>query len=159
MIDIKGYEGLYAITSCGKVWSHKKNKFLKPEKTKNGYLRVDLYKGGEYRHFLIHRLVAEAYIPNENNLPTVNHKSEDKTQNYTNNLEWATYSENINYGERNKKVAKALAKPVCCVELDRIFESVHNAAKTLGLNQANITRCCLGEKWYKTCGGYHWKYM
>ena len=88
MKDIQGYEGLYAVTSCGKVWSYKNERFLKPYKKRDGYLEVYLYKGGERKHYIIHRLVAMAYIPNPDNLPQVNHKDENKENNALPNLEW-----------------------------------------------------------------------
>ena len=64
MKDIKGYEGLYAITSCGKVWSYRRKKFLKLRADQDGYLLVNLYNKGKPKGCLVHRLVAEAYIPN-----------------------------------------------------------------------------------------------
>lgn len=152
MKDIKGYEGLYAITSCGKVWSYFSGQFLKPEITEKGYLRVSLIKNGKVKHFKIHRLVAEAYIPNPEGKPQVNHKDEDKTHNYVGNLEWMTSKENNNYGTRNQKIRK----PVYCVELDREFESITAAAKELGLSKGNISNALSGK--YKTCGGYHWQF-
>ena len=67
MKDIKGYEGLYAITSCGKVWSHSRKRFRKLKTTTNGYVSVGLRKGSDQAEFFVHRLVAEAYIDNPNN--------------------------------------------------------------------------------------------
>ena len=109
MVDIKNYEGLYAITSCGMVWSYRKQRFLKPYNT-GRYLVVELFKNGCGKQFKIHRLVAEAYLPNPYNLPCVNHKDEVKTHNWINNLEWCDYSYNINYGTRNKRVSQTLKK-------------------------------------------------
>ena len=86
MKDIKNYEGLYAITSCGKVWSYRSKKFLKPGPAKNGYLQVGLIKDKETKRVLIHRLVAEAYLDNPNNYETVDHIDFDKTNNCLNNL-------------------------------------------------------------------------
>lgn len=77
MRDIPGFEGLYAVTSCGKVWSYKSKKFIKPYRIGNGYLAVKL-AGKNYR---VHRLVAMTYIPNPENLPFVNHKDENKHNN------------------------------------------------------------------------------
>ena len=151
MRDVVGYEGLYAITSCGKVWSYKRQKFLKPEVLENGYLRVALWKDGQKERFRVHRLVAEAYIPNPEGKEQVNHKDEDKTNNCINNLEWMTHKENINYGTRTERTRK----PVYCVELDKIFESLSQAAEELGLNVGNISNCCSGRG--KTAGGYHWE--
>ena len=112
MKDIPGYEGHYAITSCGRVWSYKRNRFLKPSTDKYGYLHVVLYKNGKGKHKFIHQLVAEAYIPNPNNLPQVNHKDEVRTHNWINNLEWCDVTYNNNYGTRNAKIAKK----VICLE-------------------------------------------
>lgn len=88
MKDIKGYEGIYAITSCGKVWSYRSKKFLKPRKDKDGYLRINLKLNGSEKTVCIHRLVAETYIPNPDNLPTVDHIDFDRTNNSINNLRW-----------------------------------------------------------------------
>ena len=103
MKDIKNYEGLYAVTSCGKVWSYKYKKFLKPASDKKGYFKVVLYKNGKCKNYKIHRLVAEAYIPNPDNLPQVDHIDNDKTHNYINNLQWITNRNNVRKG-RNKPI-------------------------------------------------------
>ena len=110
MRDVKGYEGLYAITSCGKVWSYRRKKFLTQIPDKDGYMKVNLYKDDKMKTFLVHRLVAIAYIPNSDNLPEVNHKNEIKNRNYVNNLEWCNHGYNINYGERNRKAAEKRAR-------------------------------------------------
>lgn len=155
MKDIKGYEGLYAITSCGKVWSYRANKFLKAEKLTNGYLRVSLVKKQKYKHCLIHRLVAKAYLENPNDLPQVNHIDEDKTNNCLNNLEWISTADNINYGTRNEKISKA----VYCVELDKIFESLNAAARALKIPAPCICNVLKRRGYRKTAGGYHWRYV
>ncbi len=85
--DIKGYEGEYKVSNCGNVYSCKRNIILKPSTTKNGYLRVSLCQNGIKKYFSIHRLVAEAFIPNPNNLPQVNHIDENKKNNNASNLE------------------------------------------------------------------------
>ena len=161
MKDVQNYEGLYAVTSCGRVWSYKTKKFLKPQKNKDGYSIVCLHKDGEQKNYYIHRLVAEAYLPNHNNLPCVNHKDENKENNALQNLEWCTYKYNNSYGSRNeragKAISKALSKPVFCVELNKTFDGVRAAARVLGLGSGNITQCCKGTR--KTCGGYHWRYQ
>ena len=157
MKDILGYEGLYAITSCGKVWSYKSKKFLKPQRKENGYLQVSLCKDGKQNSYLIHRLVAEAYLLNPNNLPCVNHKDENRENNALQNLEWCTQSYNNNYRNRNQKIAKNQSKPVFCEELNRTFESGTAAARELNLNQGSITQCCKGKR--KTTGGYHFRYQ
>ena len=157
MKDILGYEGLYAITSCGKVWSYRSKKFLKPDKKNSGYLQVGLHKDSEQKKYLVHRLVAEAYLPNPNNLPCVNHKDENKENNALPNLEWCDRSYNINYGNRNKRVSQTLSKPVYCIELNKTFDGAAAAARELGLDSSHITKCCKGKQ--KTTGGYHWRYQ
>ena len=105
MRDIKGYEGLYGITTEGDVWSYKRKRFLTPYTSGNGYLKVTLCKDGKMKYFLIHRLVADAYIPNPNNLPQVDHIDNDKNQNYINNLQWITGRDNVRKG-RNKPILR-----------------------------------------------------
>ena len=103
MKDIPGYEGEYAITSCGKVWSYKRGRFLAPRLQQNGYTSVALCKNGIRKNELIHRLVALAYIANPLNLSEVNHLDEDKLNNALPNLEWCSHKYNCNYGTRNEK--------------------------------------------------------
>ena len=155
MKDIKGYEGLYAITSCGKVWSYKSKRFLKPRVVKD-YFKVTLYKSGTGKEYFIHRLVAAAYIDNPLDLPDVNHKNERKADNYISNLEWISHEDNCNYGTRNQRAGEAHRKPVYCAELDKVFESQSAAAAELGINIGSINSCLKGR--YKTAGGYHWSY-
>ncbi len=95
MKDVIGYEGLYAITSCGKVWSYQNKRFLKPWFNGRGYLYVDLHKNGKKKNFRIHKLVAEAYVPNPNNLETVDHIDGNKEHNYVGNLQWMTRADNL----------------------------------------------------------------
>jgi len=99
MIDIKGYEGLYAVTTDGKIYSFPKKsnnegKFLKQKITKNGYCEVNFSKKGKVKSFYVHRLVAFAFINNPESKPQVNHKDSDKTNNNINYLEWVSCSEN-----------------------------------------------------------------
>lgn len=111
MKDILGWEGIYAITSCGKVWSYKNKMFLRPQPDKEGYLTVMLTnKDRGRKNCKVHRLVAQAYIDNPEDKPQINHLDEDKTHNYTNNLAWATPKENANWGTRNIRQAEALKK-------------------------------------------------
>lgn len=155
MKDIKGYEGLYAVTSCGKVWSHYKNKFLKPHKHNCGYLSVELCKNGKRKVYLIHRLVAETYLLNPDNLPQVNHKDENKFNNYLNNLEFCLVAYNNTYGTRIKRAAEAHSSPVYCVELNTEYKSIIDAARALHINRGNICSVINGNR--KTAGGYHWR--
>ena len=147
MRDIKDYEGLYAVTSCGKIYSYKSKKFLKPFDNGKGYLQVILCKDGKQKHYRVHRLVAQTYLPNPDNLPQVNHIDEDKSNNALPNLEWCDAAYNNNY---------SFAKKVICIETQEIFESVTEAAKAVDVAKGNISKCCSGKR--KTCAGYHWRY-
>ena len=156
MKDIKDYEGLYAITEDGRIWSYRSNRFLKPY-VRKGYLRVKLYINGVEKDFSIHRLVAFAYLPNPDNLPEVNHKDENKQNNCVDNLEWVTHQENMNYGTRNERISKAQGKAVLCVELNTVFHSLNEAARQLKIDPSSISKACRGE--LKTCGGFHWEFV
>lgn len=117
--DIKGYEGLYQVSNLGRVKSlerYKKNRgkmqlvegtIRMPRIEKNGYARVDLCKDGKRKMHCVHRLVTEAFVPNPENKPQVNHIDEDRSNNNANNLEWVTNKENCNYGMHNKNLSKA----------------------------------------------------
>ena len=109
--SIPGYEGLYEVSSYGRVKSleisyvrkdgrmyHKPEIILSPKNNGKGYLRVGMYKNKTFKYYLIHRLVAQAFIPNPYNLPEVNHIDEDKTNNRADNLEFCDRSYNMNYG-------------------------------------------------------------
>ena len=144
MPDIKGYENLYFVTSCGKVWSYKYKKFLSPDKSGGGYYRVSLNKNGVAIHKLVHRLVAESYIPNPNNLPEVNHKDENKSNNSLSNLEWSSEKNNANYGTRNERISKALRKGVICITTGEVFRTQREAADKFGIPQWHISNCCTG---------------
>ena len=98
---IEGHNGAYSITSDGRVFNNFKKQFVKPPKGKNGYLHVTLCYGNK-KDVLIHRLVAQAFVNNPDNLPVVNHKDENKLNNSAENLEWCTMKYNNNYGVSNK---------------------------------------------------------
>lgn len=111
MKDIQGFEGKYAITMTGRVWSYKSQKFLKPQlsRKKAGYLQVDLYdKEGKKVRLYVHRLVAETYIPNPDDQPQVGHIDENPFNNSWDNLYWTNPMNNNNYGHRNEKISKAM---------------------------------------------------
>lgn len=155
---IAGFEGLYMVSTLGNVKSIKfgKERILSPGMQKNGYLMVILCKDGKTKHYSIHRLVAEAFIPNPFKLPCVNHKGL-KTDNRVEMLEWCSYSYNNTYNDRHLKVAEKISKPIYCVELDKVFPSIIKAERITGIYQSNIIKCLKG--YYKTAGGYHWTYV
>ena len=95
---VPGYEGLYEVSNKGNVRNVRRNTLLRLPKNKYGYIQVGLYKNGIRTEFKVHRLVAQAFIPNPDGLPQVNHKNEVKTDNNVDNLEWCTAKYNNNYG-------------------------------------------------------------
>lgn len=158
---IEGYPD-YMVSSDGKVYSLKngKKEELKTRIEKRGYMDVPLYTNSQCVRKRVHRLVAEAFITNPDNLPQVNHKDEDKTNNCVENLEWCTAEYNNNYGAHNERVAKTLTNrkdcsvPVVCLETSEVYSSVCEASRQTGINRGHISSCCNGK--LKTAGGYHW---
>lgn len=177
--DIEGYEGKYKISNYGKVKSLKNNIILKETISNSKYLYVTLYNlNGKQKKHTIHRLVAQAFIPNSNEYLVVNHIDGNKTNNKMDNLEWCTYSHNTleahrlglqkswcgtkfgkqhpNYKFRGKWKTQ---KPVLQFDLKNNFIKEYNSAteieRELKLSCSHISECCRGIR--KTCGGYIWK--
>lgn len=145
MEPIKGFED-YGITSCGRVWSFKRNKFLKPCKDRYGYPKVVLRKNKKMYNKSIHRLVAEAYIPNPENLETVDHIDGNKEHNYIKNLQWMTNHDNV---------IKSNAHKVMCIETGEIFESTMDAARKTKIPKSSIYAVLY--KKMKSAGDYTWR--
>lgn len=120
------------------------------------YYQTVLYKNKSCKSYYIHRLVAETFISNPDNLPFVNHKDENKQNNCVDNLEWCTQKYNINYGTSLKKRIDLMGKPVICMETGKRYKSALEAGKQLGINYKHICDCCRGRR--KTTGSYHWEY-
>lgn len=178
--DVKGFEGIYQVSNKGNVKSldrvvecvdsfrHYKGKMMKLDKKKNGYLQVNLKRQNKNAQYLVHRLVAEAFIPNPNVLSCVNHKDENKENNHVDNLEWCSQAYNNRYGAGYKKrcinarngAIKKQAKPVLQYSLNGDFVaeyfSAMEAARMNGCKQGGISECCNGKQ--KTAYGYIWRY-
>lgn len=151
--DIDGYEGRYQISNKGRV--RNAESILKTFECGSGYCEIILTKCRKRTPKLIHRLVAEAFLPNAERKREVNHKDGNKHNNDVSNLEWVTPSENQMHSHRVLG-SKSFQRKVVCVELQRTFESIKDAATKLELKSPLIWKCCNGTQ--RTTGGYHWKY-
>lgn len=168
--DIPGFEGLYQVSNLGRIKSFRKSNkffgqkehFLKPTPNTTGYGVVALYRGPKDKEkFLVHRLVAMAFIPNPNNFDSVNHLDENKSNNAAENLEWCTISYNNAYGTARIRGILTKSNPVRQLTIDGIHLATYNAisiaSKITGFPQWGIKRCCQGKQEY--ANGYRWEYV
>jgi hypothetical protein len=145
LLDVKNYEGLYVVSNFGKVYSVARNAMMKLEKIKGGYERVTLCKNGKTQRFLVHRLVANHFIPNPNNKPCVHHKDHTPNNNSSKNLEWVTYFENEEHNSKDgTRVLDGYKLTHDDVrELRRLKDAgVKNSvlAEKYGINERNVRR-------------------
>lgn len=183
--DIKDYKGLYQVSNLGRVkrmfgftsngrrWNSKILQQAFYQSNNSGYYNVFLCKNGKTKRYLVHRLVAQAFIPNPDNLPQINHKDENTKNNCVDNLEWCTCQYNVSYGSLPNKQAENIRKnnnlqksvvarkiPVLQFSIDGIFikryDSACDAGRILNINHNGIRLCAIGK--YKTSAGYVWKY-
>lgn len=154
-VDIVEYEGLYQVSTLGRVKSfhNRKERILKQVKTKDGYLRVDLWKDGKHHWKLVHRLVAEAFIGNPNGDYEINHKDFNPSNNHVENIEYCDRQYNIDYSK-----SKAVLQYSFDGKIVNEFKSTSEAARQLGFKQSNICACCNNKPKYKTAYGFIWRY-
>ena len=172
---VPGYEGLYEVSNMGRVRSldylvrtqygrfrRIKGRILKSGIASNGYCMVVLSKG---KSKTIHRLVASVFLPNPDNLPIVNHKDEDKTNNCVNNLEWCSSKYNNNYGTLKERREKSNNYNRIAVDKFDLYgnyictyRSISQAARAVGVKYQSICACLKNPEHKHTAGGYKWKY-
>ncbi len=180
--DVVGYEGYYQVSTLGRVRSLdraldkpniltgsttvRKGKMLR-QKILQGYLYVNLCVHDQRHHYRVHRLVAEAFIPNPDNKPQINHKNGNKLDNRVYNLEWATASENGLHSYANGYSRTVNKRPVVCIETQERFDSSYSAAEWLNDHKFGNTRriaalagkirlCANGQR--HTAFDHRWKF-
>ena len=158
--DVEGYEGLYQVSTCGNLYSSYVKRKLQLSLDQYGYKQVILVNNGVRKRHLLHRMVAQAFIPNPENKPQVNHLDENKTNNNVSNLEWVTSKENINHGTRTERqicTQRIIQKsrPVICSN-GVIYRSTREASRLLGLDNSSLNKVLKGKR--KTVGGFTFKY-
>ena len=180
--DIEGYEGMYQVSNMGNVkslnYNHTgKEKILKVKKDRSGYLRVHFYKGAENKWYLVHRLVATAFLENPEGYKEINHINEIKSDNRAENLEFCSRLYNLTYNgraekigeklkgrkfseEHKKKIAEKKNKPVFSVDkesgLIMWWKSAKEAERCTGIAKQSICNCLKGRQ--KSAGGFYWYY-
>lgn len=177
--NINGFEGLYKISTAGRIKSlgnglstnseTKKERIIKTNFSKTGYEKVKLFKNGVRYYFSVHRLVAITFLDNGSNLREVNHKDGNKSNNNVSNLEWVSSSENQKHAFRlglqkskigsNNKQSKKVAQYDLDGNLIRVFDCIKQVKRELGFNSYGIIKCCKKEKRYKTAYKFKWEYV
>ena len=156
MAKLENYSS-YEIYEDGRIYSYKSRKWLTLKPRRDGYIRVRLVNdNGEIKDLYLHRIIAQTFIPNPDNLPQVNHKDENKGNSCVDNLEWCNAKYNANYGTRNERIIKSQEKKVYCVELNKVFDSIKAAQEELRIKGHHIGEVCNGKR--KSCDGYHWEW-
>ena len=168
--EIKGTNGLYSVSESGCVFSTRSDRLIKPYKMKNGYWRVELNINGEAKRYFVHRLVAEAFIPNPNNYPIVNHKDENPSNNHVSNLEWCTFKYNSNYGTCQERIQAHRQTPLgkdnpqskIVYQYDlqgnfiKKYDSCADAARETGMSAKSIARAAAGQR--NRYARFYWSY-
>ena len=172
--DIKGYEGLYQISNLGKVKSLKRmikkrkcEEIIKiPSITNKGYYRLPLCKYGKIKYFHIHRLVAEAFIPNPEGYPIINHIDECPSNNHADNLEWCDQKHNMNCGTVRQKKSESAPNKSAVMAIDKktgertYYKSIAEAGKALtgkSVGGSSISEVASGKR--KSAYGKYWFYV
>lgn len=165
--DIPQYEGMYQISNLGRIKSFRRSTkhywqdeyILKPSIANNGYCQVTLYRDAVRKKFLVHRLVAEAFIPNPGNLPQVNHKDENPLNNAASNLEWCTAEYNNAYGTARIRITDTKSQSVEQLTVDGRVIAIYRSAR-IACEMLGVTKSSLGYALRNgtNCKGYFWRY-
>ena len=183
--DIEGYEGMYQVSNLGRVRSldryytkphprngvptkyFKRGSIITNHTLRNGYTNVMLKFEGGKKNFMVHRLVAKAFVPGYFEGADVNHKDSNRQNNHADNLEWMTRRDNLMYNnDKNasamEQIHRSQRKPIIQMTMDgeyiREWPSIYAAHLALGLDSKSISGACRQRYGMKTCGGYRWKF-
>lgn len=170
--NITGYEGLYQVSNMGRVrrlprrivnhgtQTVKKGSMVAQYPNRKGYMRLNLFKDGKMTEYFVHRLVAKAFVPNTYNLPDINHKSEVKTENRADNLEWCDKKYNNNFGTRTQRaIAKqeyAVVQKTLGGDVLKEYPSIQEAGRQTSISAGHICLVCQVKR--PSAGGYRWTY-
>ena len=158
---IAGFED-YLVSNLGSVYSTKTNRKMALHTMKSGYVHVNFSDGKRKKGFFVHRLVADAFIPNPDLLPEVNHKDENKGNNTVENLEWCDRTYNVNYGTAKRRTSETLSSrrygnKILCLENGIVYTSFKQAARALNVEASEISRMVSQKRTTNTVKGYHFK--
>ena len=178
--DIEGYEGIYQVSNLGRLRSldryytkpqprngvptryFKKGQIVKTFAGRNGYIGAVLKFERKQKNFMMHRLVAKAFVQGYFDGADVNHKDCDRANNRADNLEWVTRRDNLMYADAMNKIHAKQRKPIVQMTMDgeyiREWPSIYAAHLALGLDGKSISGACRQRYGTKTCGGYRWKF-
>lgn len=156
--DIPGYEGLYVVSTLGKVKNKRTDKILKPMHNGNNYFQVEIRKNGVPKRCLVHRLVAQSFFSDFSTDLEINHKNGDKADNRLCNIELVTRSENLIHRTYDLGVPVAMnpIRAVKCIDTGVVYRSIHEAARAVKTTQSNISRCLCGDT--RTAAKLRWEY-
>lgn len=158
-IRVQGFEHYELDSEAGTCYNHRTNRYV-GSVTPYGYVRVGLRDGvNNTKNVQLHRLMAEHFIPNPNNLPEVHHINEDKTDNRVENLMWLSSKDNSNAGTRNQRLSKAHSKEIRVFKNDfsKVYPNTLVAGKSLGLDPSSVSKVARGKR--KKVGGYKVVYV